>query len=218
MDRRLRRLVVATGNPGKLREIDAALDGLEIHLVAVKELAPAFDPEETGETFLDNARIKALDAARATGLPAVADDSGLCVVGLGLEPGVRSARYAGPGKSDRQRIDALLEAMAGLDSGGRRAWFACAVCALLPPEWLSDEARAEARPSPLPDLVEVKTEGRLMGAIGHHPSGDRGFGYDPVFHPDADPTRTLAQFHMSEKNAISHRGQAFAALRKLLRG
>ena len=172
----------------------------------ISELVSGFDPEETGETFLDNARLKALAALEATSLPSMADDSGLCVEGLGLEPGVRSARYAGPGKTDAQRNEFLLEKMAGLSPEGRRAYFACTVYAVLPSH-LAD-AKAEEVAS---GYRGVWFEGRVHGRIGFSPRGEKGFGYDPIFIPDADPSRTLAQFDMAEKNRMSHRGQALAA-------
>ncbi len=201
------RLVVASGNPGKLDEINAALDGTGIQPVIIADLVSGFDPEETGETFLDNARLKALAAFEATGFAAIADDSGLCVEGLGLEPGVRSARYAGPGKTDAQRTEYLLQQAADLTGDDRRAYFACTVYVVLPASLTSDQAEQVAE-----GYRGVSFEGRIHGRIGFLPRGEKGFGYDPIFVPDADPTRTLAQFEMEEKNRISHRGQALAAL------
>lgn len=212
-----RRLVIATGNPGKVREIAIALADSHVVPVTVGELVPDFDPVEDGATFLQNARIKAAAAVAATGLPACADDSGLCVVGLGLEPGIHSARYAGPDKSDGQRIDFLLEQMAALAGSARDAHFACAVCAYIPSGWLSEEGLASAEPSPWPGLVEVTTDGRLDGHIGLSVQGNGGFGYDPIFFPIHGDGRTLAQFPMEEKNRISHRGRALAALKTRLR-
>lgn len=206
------RLVVASGNPGKLREIAAALDGTGVQPVIISDLVSGFDPEETGETFLDNARLKALAAFEATSLPSMADDSGLCVEGLGLEPGVRSARYAGPGKTDAQRNEFLLEKMAGLSPEERRAYFACTVYGVLPSHLADGEAEEV-----VPGFRGVWFEGRVHGAMGFLPRGERGFGYDPIFLPDADPTRTLAEFAMQEKNRISHRGQALAEFAAFVR-
>lgn len=205
-------IVLASANAGKRKEIEALLVPLGHEVIPVGDLTPEFDPVEDGETFLENARIKALEAFRCTGLPTVADDSGLCVVGLGLEPGVRSARYAGPGASDSDRVARLLHEMRDLRGDDRQAWFACAVVAVL---------REDAPVSPGtvlvakdPDLppgwVLVSTEGRAYGRIGFEAKGDRGFGYDPVFLPDETPGETLAQLEMGVKNGISHRGKAFS--------
>jgi non-canonical purine NTP pyrophosphatase (RdgB/HAM1 family) len=211
-----RRIVVGTGNPGKIREIAVALNEARIAPVTIGDLVPHFDPVEDGANFLDNARIKAVAAVLATGLPACADDSGLCVVGLGLEPGIRSARYAGPGKSDGERTEYLLEQMADLTGAERRAYFQCALCAYVPEQWLSPHGRAAATGSQWPGLVELVTEGRFHGHIGDRAKGDGGFGYDPVFIPDGGSDRSLAQYSIQEKNVVSHRGLALAELRKLV--
>ncbi len=211
-----RRLVVGTGNTGKILEISAYLSPAGITPVPVGDLIPDFAPVEDGDSFLANARIKAAAAVAATGLPSFADDSGLCVVGLGLEPGIRSARYAGPGKSDRQRMEFLLSEMAEFADDARRAYFACALCAYVPLAWLSDQGLRVATPCRWPDLAEVTTEGRLEGRIGTAGRGDGGFGYDPVFFPDGDGDRSLAQYSLTEKNLISHRGRALAHFRSLL--
>jgi XTP/dITP diphosphohydrolase len=212
------KLVVASTNRGKLREISLALSGLDVDLVPVDSLVPGFAPEETGATFLENAAIKAQAAFDATGLPCVADDSGLCVHGLGLEPGVRSSRYAGDHCTDAERIRFLLDRMHGITGDGRRAYFSCTVAAVLPsPCGMNVPGVLACGHLTLPaHVVGITTEGRLPGTIGLVPRGGNGFGYDPLFHPDADPSRTLAEFGTEEKNRISHRGQAFALLARVL--
>ncbi|MBM4355197.1 MAG: non-canonical purine NTP pyrophosphatase [Deltaproteobacteria bacterium] len=214
----MRRLVVATQNRGKIREISTLLEGLGVEVLPIGRLAPGFDVDETGTTFLENARLKAQAAFAATGLPSLADDSGLCVTGLGLEPGVRSSRYAGEGKSDAERVEFLLSRMAGIGGDGRRAYFSCTLYAILPGELMAGSGepsapgteglRFESGPA---GHAAVTVEGRLPGRIGFQPRGDKGFGYDPVFHPDHDPRRTLAEYGLDEKNLISHRGAAFRA-------
>jgi len=211
-------LVVASGNRGKLVEIGATLALPGLRLLPVGDLVPGFDVEETGETFLDNSRLKARAAYAATGRASVADDSGLCVVGLGLEPGVRSSRYAGDNRTDVERNAFLLEKMRSLTEDARRAWFACVVYAIIPRRKIRPWADCllEELPGVEPGYVGISVEGRLSGTIGPAPCGCEGFGYDPVFVPDADASRTLAEFSLAEKNAISHRGQAFGKLRECL--
>ncbi len=209
-------LVVGTGNPGNINEIAAALFGTAIVPIAISTLVARFDPVEDGTTFLANARLKAHAAHAATELPAMADDSGLCVVGLDLAPGVHSARYAGPGKSDAQRVEFLLTQMASMSGAARRAWFSCVICAVVPREWLTPRGLEVATSTANPGLVEVVAEGRLDGRIGAEPCGSGGFGYDPIFFPEADPGRSLAQFSMAEKNLISHRGRALQKLREFV--
>ncbi len=211
-----RRLVVGTGNPGKIRELANALSTARIEPVNISDLVSDFDPVEDGTTFLENARIKAVAAVAASGLPACADDSGLCVVGLNLEPGINSARYAGPGKSDTQRIHYLLQQMQSLFGDARESYFTCALSAFVPREWLSKAGHRVATPSPWPGLVELSTEAHLHGHIGTTLAGNDGFGYDPVFRPAGGGGRTLAQYSLEEKNRISHRGQALAQLRRLM--
>jgi len=210
-------LVVASTNEGKLKEIRSTLHGQAVDVVPIGKLVPGFDVDETGLTFLENARLKAMAAFLATGRPSVADDSGLCVEGLALEPGVFSARYAGPGKSDAERVEFLLSRMRGLAGTQRRAYFSCVLYAVLPEgaasfgqdELLSCEPIARG-------FTGVAMEGRVYGVIGHTPRGTEGFGYDPVFHPDEDPSRTLAQFSTEEKNRFSHRGKAFSMFARML--
>jgi XTP/dITP diphosphohydrolase len=197
------RLVIGTNNPGKLREFRELLDGCGFELVTPRELGVNFDPEETGGTYAENATMKAVEAARACGLPALADDSGLEVDHLGGRPGIFSARYAGgdrtdPNISEARQLELLLEEMKGVPDEQRTARFRCAI--------------AIATPAGDVQLVDGVFEGR----IGHEVRGTHGFGYDPIF---VLPERgvTSAELPPEEKNRISHRGQAAAKARELLR-
>jgi XTP/dITP diphosphohydrolase len=193
------RWVVATANAHKVHELAALLEDLDVELVACP--AEISMPEETGSTFLANARLKARAVAAATGEVALADDSGLEVDALGGEPGVRSARYANPAgdanSNDAANNRKLLEELAGIHGANRRARFRC-VLALV-----------------APDGREVTAEGRCEGFVLDAPRGAGGFGYDPLFQPE-DDTRALAEYSDREKNAISHRGRAARRLRELL--
>jgi len=190
------RLLLASANQGKLRELRTILDGLPVELVGLAEAGLGEPPEveETGETFLENALLKGRAYAAWSGLAAVADDSGLEVDALGGAPGVRSARYAGPGASDQANLDKLLAELTGVPPERRTARFRCAAV-LVDPE--AGEWHAEAA-----------WEGRLLDA----PRGSGGFGYDPVFLPDGWEL-TSAEVDQATKDAASHRGQAFRALR-----
>ena len=185
-------LVFATTNPGKLSELRGLL-GSDFDVRSLSDFPPFPAVEEDGETFAQNAEKKALACARATGLPSLADDSGLCVDGLGGRPGVHSARYA-PG-DDRDRVHALLAELAqlGVAGEGRRAHFACALSIALP----------DGR---------VWTElGRCDGEISAAPRGEGGFGYDPVFWlPELN--RSMGELSREEKAALSHRGRALRAM------
>ncbi|HEY8340273.1 MAG TPA: RdgB/HAM1 family non-canonical purine NTP pyrophosphatase [Egibacteraceae bacterium] len=186
-----RRLVLATRNRGKLAELRRILDGLDVELLGADDVGLP-DVEETGTTFEDNALLKARAAAAASGLPAVADDSGLEVDALGGEPGVRSARYAGAHGDDEANLRLVLERMEGIRD--RRARFVC-VAALV-----------------TPDGREWTTRATLEGTLTTAPRGSGGFGYDPILVPLGE-TRTTAEMAPEEKDAISHRGKAFRALR-----
>ncbi len=190
------RLLLATANQGKLRELRTILDGLPVELVGLAEAGLGEPPEveETGDTFLENALLKGRAYAAWSGLAAVADDSGLEVDALGGAPGVRSARYAGPGASDQANLDKLLAELTGVPPERRTARFRCAAV-LVDPE--AGEWHAEAA-----------WEGRLLDAA----RGSGGFGYDPVFLPDGWEL-TSAEVDQATKDAASHRGQAFRALR-----
>jgi XTP/dITP diphosphohydrolase len=195
------KLVFATRNRGKLRELHQllAIDGLQI--LALDDLPGAPEVEEDGETFADNAAKKAREVARATGLPALADDSGLEVDALDGAPGVRSARYAGDDASDAERYRLLLRSLQGVPPGRRGARFRCVVA-------FADPAT--------PEHVELR-EGACEGRIADAPRGDGGFGYDPVFLvPDLG--RTFAEIPAEQKNQLSHRGQAMRRMAEFLRG
>ncbi|HVP59470.1 MAG TPA: RdgB/HAM1 family non-canonical purine NTP pyrophosphatase [Myxococcaceae bacterium] len=189
------RLLVATRNAGKLREVRARVRGLDV--VSLDDVAPMPELEETEDTLEGNARLKALAAARTTGLWTVADDSGLFVDALGGAPGVRSARYA-PG-TDADRVQRLLGAMERVPDGQRGAAFRC-VLALASPAGEVRYARGECR-----------------GTLVRTPRGSGGFGYDPVFLvPELG--RTMAELTLEEKGRISHRARALEALEPDLQG
>jgi XTP/dITP diphosphohydrolase len=188
------KIVVATRNRGKLREIVPLLAELGLELHTIDELAPGAELREDGLTFEENALAKARQAARATGLPAIADDSGLEVDALGGAPGVHSARYAGSGASDAEnnaKLRAALAALPGAPSTGR---FRC-VAAFV------DPARG----------LEIVRDGSCAGEILGEPRGAGGFGYDPLFLVPA-LGRTMAELSLEEKNRLSHRAAAFHAL------
>ncbi|MFF4420089.1 RdgB/HAM1 family non-canonical purine NTP pyrophosphatase [Streptomyces sp. NPDC001549] len=189
------RLILATRNAGKVSELRAILSdaGLLHELVGADAYPEIPDVKETGVTFAENALLKAHALARATGLPAVADDSGLCVDVLHGAPGIFSARWAGTHGDDKANLDLLLAQLGDIADENRGAHFACAAALALP------------------DGTERVVEGRLLGTLRHAPSGTGGFGYDPILQPQGD-TRTCAELTPAEKNAISHRGQAFRAL------
>jgi len=193
----MRTLVVATGNPGKLREIRQTLGDLPVRVVGLRDLPPLDEPAETGDTFAANARDKATYYARATGHWCVADDSGLVVDALGGRPGVYSARYAADRcdpDAGRDVVDAannakLLDELADVPDERRTARFVCALA-------LSDG-----------ETILIETDGTVEGRIARTERGSNGFGYDPLFHL---PSRgvTTAELPPDAKNAISHRGQA----------
>ncbi|GAA2713741.1 MULTISPECIES: RdgB/HAM1 family non-canonical purine NTP pyrophosphatase [Streptomyces] len=195
-----RRLVLATRNAGKITELRAILGaaGLDVELVGTDAYPDVPDVKETGVTFAENALLKAHALARATGLPAVADDSGLCVDVLGGAPGILSARWAGRHGDDRANLELLLAQLSDIADEHRGAHFACAAALALP------------------DGTERVVEGRLEGTLRRAPSGSGGFGYDPILQP-LDDTRTCAELTPQEKNAISHRGKAFRGLVPVIR-
>lgn len=192
------RLVLATLNPGKARELAALLGEVPYEVVPLGALPGATAPEETAATYEGNARIKARAAARLGGCLALADDSGLEVDALGGAPGVASARYGGPGLSDADRVRLLLRALAGVPAELRTARFRCVIA-------LVDPAGSERL-----------SEGVVEGLIAEAPAGDGGFGYDPVFYyPPLG--RTFAELAAEEKARVDHRGRAMAAARAALR-
>ena len=191
-------VVLASGNPGKLRELAALLAPLSVSLIPQAELGITAVPE-TGATFLANALLKARHAAASARLPALADDSGLEVVALGGRPGVKSARYAGEGASDAENLERLLEELRGVPPAQRRARYQCVIVLL----------RASEDPQPL--IARGSWEGQIATA----PRGSGGFGYDPVFVPEGSG-RTAAELDPAEKNAVSHRGRALRELVAML--
>ena len=181
------RFVLATHNPGKLREMGEILKDFGIEVVCPRDLGLTVDVEETGTTFAENAMLKAKAICKAAGLPAIADDSGLCVDALGGAPGVYSARYGGEGLDDKGRYMLLLSSLRGAPT--RAAHFACAVaCAF-------------------PNGDTLTAEGRCDGSIAYAPLGEGGFGYDPVFLLPGTG-KTFGQLTQEEKSAVSHRGRA----------
>ena len=183
------KFVLASHNPGKIREMSAILSQFGVEVVTPKELGITVDVEETGTTFAENAMLKAKAICKESGLPAIADDSGLCVNALNGGPGVYSARYGGEGLDDVQRYQLLLANMRGQTT--RAAHFACAIaCAF-------------------PNGDELTAEGKCHGTIAFAPMGEGGFGYDPVFFVP-EKAKTFGQLTAEEKSEISHRGKALA--------
>ncbi len=186
------RLVVASHNPGKVREIAELVSDRGIDTVSAGDMGLA-EPEETGTTFIANARLKALAASTVAGLPCIADDSGLAVHALGGEPGIYSARWAGPEKDFAAAMQLVEESMAASGSDDRTAHFVCALCLA----W--------------PDGHMETFEGKVFGALVWPPRGDKGFGYDPMFLADGE-SETFGEMDQSRKHAMSHRANAFALM------
>lgn len=186
-------LVIATGNPGKVLEIQDYLNGFPIQIKSLADFGPIPEVVEDGETFEENAYKKASFTAKILGIPSLADDSGLMVDALGGEPGVWSARYAGPDATDQQRVAKLLEVMQGQTN--RKAAFECVLSLAVPSgPALTYEARCE-------------------GLIAEAPAGEMGFGYDPIFfYPPSN--KTFGQMTVAEKKRVSHRGKALNELRR----
>lgn len=189
------RLVAATHNPGKAKEIAALLDG-NYEIVTAGALGLA-EPDETETTFVGNAVLKARAAARASGEVSLADDSGLSVAALGGAPGVFSARWAGPNKDFAFAMGKVEERLEEIGDPDRRAWFTSALAVA----W--------------PDGPVVAVEGRIDGTLTFPPRGDRGFGYDPIFVPEGGAL-TFGEMDPAEKDAVSHRARAFALLKAAL--
>ena len=189
------RLVAATHNPGKAREIEALLDGNYRIVTAGSLNLP--EPDETESTFVGNAMLKARHAAGASGEVSLADDSGLSVAALDGAPGIFSARWAGPGKDFAVAMKKVEERLEEIGSTDRRAWFTSALAVA----W--------------PDGPCVVVEGRLDGEVVFPPRGDGGHGYDPIFRPEGSD-KTFAEMEDAEKDAISHRARAFARLKAAL--
>lgn len=188
--------IIATHNAHKLAEIARILEPLGIEAVTDRDLGIELpEVDETGTTFAENAYLKAAGACEFSGLPAIADDSGLAVDALGGEPGVYSARYGGEGLDDNDRNNLLLKNMKDIPVGQRQAQFVSAVCCVFP------------------NGDTLRTEGVVRGEIGFAAKGENGFGYDPLFYVG---DRTTAEMSPQEKDAISHRGQALAAFAEKL--
>jgi len=193
-------IILATRNAGKVREMRAILSDLDIELHDTRDVPSFPEPPEEGETFFDNALSKAKAAHRATGLAALADDSGIEVEALGGAPGVRSARYGGAGLTDADRCAKLLEALRGVPEERRGARFHCV---------------AVLYPAPGARRKGIATEGFLYGRIAAAPRGANGFGYDPVFHvPELG--KTVAEMEADEKNSLSHRFRALLEMKFML--
>ncbi|MFG3345601.1 RdgB/HAM1 family non-canonical purine NTP pyrophosphatase [Streptomyces sp. NPDC048018] len=194
------RLILATRNAGKITELHAILAdaGLDLELVGADAYPEIPDVKETGVTFAENALLKAHALAQAIGLPAVADDSGLCVDVLNGAPGIFSARWAGTHGDDKANLNLLLAQLSDIDAPHRGAHFACAAALALP------------------DGTERVVEGRMPGTLRHEPVGTNGFGYDPILQPEGHDV-TCAELTPAQKNAISHRGKAFRALVPVVR-
>ena len=187
------KVVLASHNQKKMVEMKAILSQMGVEVLSQAEGGMDLEPEETGTTFEENARIKAQAVLQATGLPAIADDSGLMVDALGGDPGVYSARYGGPGLDDTGRWQLLLKNMAG--ESNRACKVVCVICCAFP------------------EGGEVMARGECPGILAQGPSGDGGFGYDPIFYlPQLG--KTMAQLTPAEKNQISHRARALAGFQK----
>lgn len=188
------KILAATGNKGKIREFSQILTPLGFETVSPNDLGLDLDPDETGKTFAENAKIKAIAFMQASNMPVIADDSGLMVDYLDGAPGVYSARYAEG--SDADRYKKLLKNMT--DAENRSARFVSSVCMVFP------------------DGKTIEAEGTCEGVIAHFPSGENGFGYDPVFYIPS-MGKTIAEMSADEKNAISHRGKALRLLAEKLK-
>ncbi len=190
------KLLLATRNEGKILEFRRILDALapgEIELVGLDQFPHVHDVEETGSTFEENALLKAREMSEATGLPAIADDSGLCVDALDGAPGIFSARWAGNHGDDKANLEKVLAQLSDVPDEKRGAYFLCLAALYLP------DGRTHCE------------EGRFYGRILHSPIGTKGFGYDPIFQPEGLEISS-AQMSSHEKDAVSHRGKALRAI------
>ncbi len=190
------KLLLATRNQGKIVEFRRILDALapgKIELVGLDQFPDLHDVDETGSTFEENALLKAREMSKATGLPAIADDSGLCVDALNGDPGIFSARWAGTHGDDRANLEKVLDQLKDVPDEKRTAYFICVAALYLP----SGKTHCE--------------EGRFYGTILHSPVGENGFGYDPIFQPEGLEISS-AQMSAEEKDAMSHRGKALRAI------
>ncbi len=195
---RVQKIVIATRNKGKIKEMQAMLDDLGVEIISSEEISGLPEIQETGETFLENAIKKAVETAKYSGLMAIADDSGLEVDALGGRPGVYSSRYAGEQASDRDNYLKLLKEMENIPEQERTARFRAVIVAAKP------------------DGTFIYAEGSCPGRIALEPQGTEGFGYDPVFYlPERE--KTMAEISKEDKNRISHRGKAMIKLKEKLK-
>ena len=191
------KVIFATGNEGKMKEIRMILADVDVEVLSLKEAGIALEAEENGSTFAENALIKARDCAEKTGCLVLADDSGLEIDHLNKEPGIYSARYMGEDTSYRIKNQNLIDRLAGVPDEKRTARFVCAIAAVLP------------------DKTEKVAEGVIEGRIGYEEKGENGFGYDPIFYvPEFGCTS--AEMNPEQKNASSHRGKALEKMKELL--
>ena len=190
--------VIASNNKKKIEELDRILSPLGIYAKTAEQLGKELDEvEETGTTFEENAELKAKAACEKTGMPAIADDSGLVVDALDGRPGVMSARYAGEDATDEEKIDKLLKEMMQSGSGDRSAHFECVICCYFP------------------NGEKIFAHGRCDGTIGYAPRGVNGFGYDPIFFVPGN--KTFAELSDNQKDVMSHRGRALKELSAILK-
>lgn len=200
------KIVVASGNKHKLEEIKAALDVEKFEFVSIYDVVPNWpSPEENGDTFEANAAIKAMAAFDASGLPALADDSGLVVDALDGEPGVYSARYAGEEATDEQNNEKLLKNLADVTLADSTARFVSCLVLVGLDQYFENAS------------AYISVEGTVEGIMAKSGRGEHGFGYDPLFLPYATPGKTMAELTMDEKNEISHRGNALSKLVEVLK-
>lgn len=190
------KLILASNNKDKLKEIKEILSGTGVEIISQRDAGCDFEAEETGTTFIENARIKARAAMETTGFAAVADDSGLEITVLGGRPGIHSARYCGDDTGYDKKCSMILSEI--IDKNDRSARFVSAVVCVFP------------------NGDEIVSEGYMTGSIAHTPAGENGFGYDPIFMPSGY-NKTVSELTDDEKNAISHRGQAFREFAKKLK-
>jgi XTP/dITP diphosphohydrolase len=212
-------LVVSSRNRDKLGELSALLRQLPLDVISAAD-AGVPDVEETGETFLDNALLKAAEAWRVSGGPTLADDSGLEVLALDGAPGVYSARFAGEDVTYEDNNRKLIEVLSGVPRESRGASFVCTLALLVPEAWAVEPGdgatwRRESHPDCPPGAALYVVEGRVHGEITEAAAGDAGFGYDPLFYFPPSGC-TFAEISREEKNSVSHRGQALRGLRDCL--
>ena len=195
----MKELVLASGNKGKMAEFQRLLEGLDVQIYSMKEYPEIGEIVEDGSTFAENALIKARAVCKATGKPAMADDSGLAVDALNGAPGIYSARFAGEQRSDADNNAKVLQLLEGVEDSKRTARFFCVIAIVLP------------------DGREYTVEGTCEGTILHALQGEGGFGYDPLFYVES-LDKTFAELTMEEKNRISHRGHANRKAVEIIRG